>query len=1055
MIGTANVTGAFVRRGSVVQATLRVGRTPGLRFGHTTILFRTINARGQRGYNQVSFVLARAAGGLMSAVAGRPVRGQGAAVRLGLARRGLRVRVWANGRSTAVRGGSPDRVLSLDADNGLRPGVNSVLVRALDAHTGVYQLRRLRLFMPTGAAVAGAGPSRRARVGDTVRASAGASKAPSGGGRLRYRWTIVARPRGSRARLRDANRVRPVLRPDRPGRYVLQVTVTPAPGSVKPTARVGRAGLLSSANASSDTMSIQATPPTPYLGLPIDTIATQGGKLGVFVSDGLGDGGNFYSPTPTNPAAALQLLVLDRGSLAMQENESFTNDANGAGLLLAAVQGLPNSDLVIITKPSAAVTNTSSTDSGATVNKALASIGAPPVNASVITGTDNCATSDPCDAFSAIGVAGTSTGGVTNAGLADMAGAGNPPGDLHGYLQEDLGSDSYVFANTERVPFDTGNPAANPAVVTVGGSPLAQKQYTSAQLSQPGFFVVVLDAGSLAFRQQGTFTAANTGPNDLQDLYTMLETYVADPTAVVIMRSVGSVRRVPGLPNQIGYWDKTSYAIQQLGGSLFYFNALNGTSSQSYAMVAPGANPGIYPAPWTQVASRETSDAGRLSGLLARNPSSQYYPDEASPAGTPLSQTLSGLISLPSVAWPDRSTVSEQNALACIAKQLDLNYPIESNYTNENLQSNWVGYAGTLTDPRFPGHLAARTDCMPYSASDLTAIIAQLDQEWTAVPLVWQMIHNMEQPYNGPAASTADLQSIAAQVNENVGTGGQNVSYDGEAIASDALWVLSTLPGFSEFADPLNFLAGGLGIADGLTVGENGTPALADVSTTAASLGASLESQYEDNINGLERAGDIFVQDWNKLQAAATNALGPWQWNATIYAKADDELEIAAARLAYRTLFPVRYDLYRVSAGTGSLNPQDVTPYLCQSYDFNNGTITTPYYPFAKVPRYGGDAPTVDAEGAAEQWVYAGPDSLFVTNPAYTNQAQFPPEDLLQNMFVSQPNFGLNAPLFNPLQFPLTTYNNTTSNTIGVTHIQFSKQGQSSNNVCQATPASS
>jgi hypothetical protein len=90
----------------------------------------------------------------------------------------------------------------------------------------------------------------------------------------------------------------------------------------------------------------------------------------------------------------------------------------------------------------------------------------------------------------------------------------------------------------------------------------------------------------------------------------------------------------------------------------------------------------------------------------------------------------------------------------------------------------------------------------------------------------------------------------------------------------------------------------------------------------------------------------------------------------------------------------------------------------------------------------------VSGEGTVEQWVYAGPDSSFVTQFQEADQGQSPAPDLLKSMFTTQDNQGLNAPLFNLLQFPLEAYQNTASNTISVTHVFESKSGLHSNLIC-------
>ena len=154
--------------------------------------------------------------------------------------------------------------------------------------------------------------------------------------------------------------------------------------------------------------------------------------------------------------------------------------------------------------------------------------------------------------------------------------------------------------------------------------------------------------------------------------------------------------------------------LRLLGGSRFYFEALNPANSGVYAQVGPGGQTGsrgsapAYPSPWTQVASTEHSDTGELSGLLARNPSSQFYPDEAAAPNTPLDGTLAGLISQPASPWPYRdSNPGHQAALQCIANKLGLSVPIEAAYAS-NTDVDWGDKLTVLEN--YPGHRLSAGD---------------------------------------------------------------------------------------------------------------------------------------------------------------------------------------------------------------------------------------------------------------------------------------------------------------------------------------------------------
>jgi hypothetical protein len=312
------------------------------------------------------------------------------------------------------------------------------------------------------------------------------------------------------------------------------------------------------------------------IGAPIDTIATQSGEFGVSV------GGEFSEiPTQTQDRglpAVLQMVVLDRGSLAVNSNTSYSNDQAGASALLRAVQALspacPTNPtvnqcaLVIVTKPDATAGSQDAAAATSTLAHALGDIGVSLGDATIPSETTACGqTTGLCSAFSAIGVPGLPSGqGDFNPGLAGVPGSGMRGGDLHGYLQTNSKGATFSFINRERVPFDTGAPSDDPATVTVGGA-----SYTSARLSSPGFFVLVLDAGTLAPLAQGTWVeGANSDPGSgrLIGMNGELSRYVNDPSALVIVRSIGKVgdRSWSGDGLQ---WDAVASALRLLGGSRF------------------------------------------------------------------------------------------------------------------------------------------------------------------------------------------------------------------------------------------------------------------------------------------------------------------------------------------------------------------------------------------------------------------------------------------------------------------------------------------------------
>ncbi|MGO9754116.1 MAG: hypothetical protein ACLP22_22080 [Solirubrobacteraceae bacterium] len=928
----------------------------------------------------------------------------------------------------------------------------------------------------------------RTQIGKGLPLSAGETLTAPAGEQIGYRWSIVARPRGSRARLVDALSAHPRLRPDQPGVYKLRVAVGSIPSRLRGT--VSERALCEH-TCSIHTISVTATVPATALGEPVQTIATVNGDYGVQV------GSSFYAAPDQQDA--LQLVVLTRNKLALVQNSSFTNDVAGSLGLLNAVTALSSDDLVIITKPNVSLTNvtdpSNALEVASEIISALAKIGVSPtgLKLSVATGTyGSCSKENGgvgCSAFSAIGIPGVPVGqGSLNPGLNALPSENVPTaGDLKGYFQQNLTGQSFAYVDYARVPIDTGDPNADPAVVTVGsneaGSPVPETTYTSPSLipspgydgPADGFFVVVLDAGSLTEQWQQTFPDDVPG---LQNMASWLQGVESDPTALVIVRSIGTVGQPAGPGAGATAWDQIASELSQLGGSQLYFDALSGVQGyDQYAQVGPAGTSG-YPGPWTEVATGERGGAARVTGLLARNTTNQLYPDQSySPTlkdpSRPLAGTLPGLISLPLSQWPDQGTTGEQNVLNCIAANIDLagplSTPIESNYTDTNLVPDWTGWAAEIGDSDYyaklsSDNLAPGKPCAAFTQADFDTVVSQLRTEWTDVASVWTMIANMQQPLTESQGAAAQIESITNAVNQDIGTSYASVQDNTGAILGATLSLLSTIPGFSEASNEIEFVTDAISFTSLLNPDNDGINALQEkVTTTGANLGAQLETRYLQSFGNLDSIGNILVGDWTKLQAAAqnaadtTNAAADWSWGSEQFATASDALALAARQTAYQSLFPLAYHLYRLTDGDAPRSGATNARYECDYVTGANGyEDIVSWYPFASEPAsFDSDIAVVSGEWTEESWIYAAPDPDFLDRSDGTTELQFPTQDLLNAMFTTPQNDPLQtAPLFTPLQFAVETYNDGTANTITVTHTHISTSGiesSSSNYGCEVT----
>ena len=916
-----------------------------------------------------------------------------------------------------------------------------------------------------------------AQVGHVTSLSAGTLPQAAPGTRVGYRWTVVSKPKGSRARLTGSSSAHPTLRPDRPGRYVLEVRT----GEL-PAAATDSQTSLCDRGCATHRVTLTAAVSAGPLGVPVNTITSQNGQWGVQVGDQSTVGAEFYAaPIQTDP---LQLLVLNRGTLAPVGNDSFTNDAQGAQQLARAVIGLPSSDLVIITRPDFVPNSPESEPFNVTtacdaaglptparcaygfLSNALSKIGAAPVPWDIATGQAPLAantTSGTCSEFSVIGIPGLPGGAHTSDCQVNLS---HSSAALQGYFRQDLSeAANYTFVDDTRVPFDTGEATADPAVVTVGsdepGSPFPKATYTSDNLNGgAGFFVVVLDSGSLKLEDEDTFSDDATGLTGMAGWLVGSDT---DPHAITIVRSIGKVGApASGDTDAVQSWDQVASELQDLGGSKFYFDALNGSSSSEYAQVGIGGA-SSYPTQSTQVATVESSGSGRLTGLLAYNNANEFYPSESYVPSTlndtnrPLGGTLPGIISLPSSAWPDRDTQSDQNVLACVAQNLPgahLQMPIESNYTNLNLANNWAGWASDIGQPGFYRQMARDSACGPFTQADADTVIKQLQTEWNDVAIVDTFIANLQKPLVDSQGNATQIQSITEAVDNDLATSSAQTTVDGKGIVADMLWAVSSVPIPDDqtpqiFAGSMNILAAGLDLADATNNNDSGVNLPDDqIATTGADLGNELEAQYTTSIHGLGNIGDILVSDWTKLQDAAQNAAdspgaaADWSFTDKQLSEAADVLLLSTRRTAYETLFPLGYSLYRLQNGDDSL--QSASQYMCAEFltDTEGTSIINPWQPFLNVQQPSGSFQVRSTGGTTEQWAFAAP-TPDVTTAA--NRAQMPTASLLSLMF-GPPQSGDTVqagPLFTPLQFAVQTYHDGGKNTTTITHYYDSTGGWS------------
>jgi hypothetical protein len=1077
-LGSREVGGRFGRRnrGRLRVARLRAGRNTGLEHGVNQLEVRVRDRRGVGDYEVVRFALVRRAPRLLGL--GGPRRSaRRALVRLRLERKRAAVSLRVNGRRVrlpaSARPGRRLRVVRLAGDERLRHGRNRLRVTAVDRLGGRFAVKRRTLFIRRTAPIPAAGHSRRALTRRRVRLDASNTRAAKLPPSLRYRWRIVRKPRGSHPKLRGANTRRPRLRPDLPGRYRLRMTVTER----TPGAASARAAASATA-AASDTTTISATPDGGGIGVAVNTMDQ--GRVTV--------GDQHYAPP--DASKPLQLVVLDRQTLARRSNQSFAGDEDGTEALGDTVFALASDTdkdtiAIIATRGNGAAPISDVGDSLNNLNAAVAELGGRPIPAAVAQTATSCAKPTPvCSGFSVIGTPGFGVGeGKVNPGLGALNGAG-AGGALTGYLQlSQTTPQRFTFVQGDHVAFDTSAPSTEFRPGATATIKIGDVTYSSQPLyGDAGAYVLVLDAGTLALRDQGTYILRHPDADKVvageQQMAAMLEKYKDDPSALVFVQSIGLLGRQDGIGDPYrgdlpDGWNRIAQALQTLGVHRSLFNGLGPEQgrSGSYAQVAPG---GPSAASWAKVASQlATRTEGQLTGTLARNDSAQFYADNASGMDESADDLTVVAYQPPAPGgWPLRDTARYRAALNCVAKAVPvLKYPIEESYDDLNITWN----AGLLDGVTYDS-LAGKCDTSSFNSTDFDKVTAQLADEFNYVGAVRGMIGQLQATFGYVnESSQLNLQKVADDINASVAAPqAAPVSYDGLAIGEEVLYVvgaLASVAGQEEVAVATELVAAGLGLVDDTTLDKDGTPALSQNITDADVNGFAIDlnDRFVQAVKHFAQIGDILVGDWGKLQTAGTNAgaNGPWSLSDDETTQVGNAVTFAGRRFAYTALFPKAYPwLLRGAKGDATIAlSDDASQYTCWYYPWAGGgdpihlqTEHRAWRPFGGTQEGGGVTPTpvlgAGAPTERENWVFSAAINADNAIAPAGNIAHdwappaLPSGTLLSQMFYQNAAEVLIPPL-QPLEFVLSIRDQLTVLSVSHTSSTFrTEDGSLEQNVC-------
>ncbi len=908
-----------------------------LHYGYNDAIAQAMDGNGHRAISHVRFIVAKRDTSLLRVTSFR-TETTAAPLQVGLRETtgthvraalsvadGVSARVYVNDRRVDRGFLQEGRRLNvaLGAGQGLRFGRNRVQILVHKTHAykrqSRYDMESRTVYIPRTAPIASAGANHTRIQDGFVQFNGRATKLPPGSGSPTFRWRIVHAPKGSRATLRNARGSRPILVPDRPGRYQVRVSVRAPVRRARhavASAAVASAAVADQSGTSNDTATAVVLPDIPPAGM---RLATRGGSVDL-------DG---QAVPDTQCCNRINYVVLDRQTLERTASGSVVADAAGMQSVGAIIdQSTGSMDHLVVLDWFAPAEE--SLDLNA-FNKLLQKIGGRPLPDGP--GLERVH-------VSAVGVAGAPAGSA-------FVSRSNSNIGLSGSLRLNGVTGKYDFVFTDPVNFDTGSDQAgtdsSPAELTI--------QVGASRYTRPnpgggvaGFHLLVLNAGDLRPATDHAESVYTTNAADgaeepaaVRNLASELKVAADSPTRpLVFLQAFGAPH------GNDDAWDQAAQQVERLGGTRQVFNAINAADPQTLNGEDPARN-GAYAfvgrvgstAPLAETSESFDGPPGQLAGVLMRARDGGYEPMLAAPprrdGGTPVNTELLRIANQAPESFPAFKDTDGQpiDAASAQAVQNFLGAPdvtglcsaadpvcdIRKSYY-QSYRADWPSIQDDLTN--------AQGKCSEphqgFTAAQCEGIRTELRDEVSKVAKVARYFGplGLQQPFGASGVpALANLTEISKRIEEAV----QPPATDNTT--SSALTALSYVsllgnatPETTAIGNTLNaaFLLGAY------FTREDGSADLIGpkVTTAASKLGVELAERYSQAGDHLDDLGRLIVSDYGKLTAVASKVNaepgpGETDWRLGNVGQARDGLELAAKRMIYARLvslaYPVMYDL--------------------------------------------------------------------------------------------------------------------------------------------------
>jgi hypothetical protein len=1022
-VGGRNVTARFRRtRGS--RRVARLTRGDGLRYGrnHLSVL---AERRGRRPVTEArSFILARRQNGLArlrvrpGPVTSLNVRVAGRAAlgpehfgrpgevdrRLAVIRRERTVRLWLNGRriTRAVDRSQVTRwTAKLSAGDGLRHGVNRLRMLVAEPDRGRYELLRRRFVVRRDRHLAAAGSDTSIRLRGRVRFDGRRSRA-AGGGRVDHDWSILSKPRGSRAKLSGAGTARPALTPDRRGRYVLGLTVS---------GRAKRATASQATRSSADTVTLTAYGP-PLL-VPFTGLTVKDGHPGIQVND-------TFFPNPSPNGAAMQWLTLDRATLTPTKTGNTWLDGTGSGdhgieVLTDALAPQdpakpddPNKvgvdQLVILAHPYAGGPGPPvQPDQYAAFNDALKLLGVGRLDTAILQDHNKLV-------IVGVPYGGDGSGWYTH--------GGGPVDGLTGSLMPDVklsGSGAFNFRfQPDRPAFDT---SAKSTQSTNTMSIRGDERTASFDAGVTGGFQVVQFTPIDLQVVRSDAYGSNGSWDGLGPMVTRLNEIYAAGDAVAV-QSIG--HPTPSSST----WPQVAMALAGFGANPQTFNTVDG----AYAFVGgrqlartevAESSSAVVIDPTTSPATREP---GTLRGRMSMRGDGFWTPTIADVTRS-LESSLYDVVFRPPTPWayttggafpqqrncaaPGGDTAAYAAALSFVATGIGLTAPayksdLRSAYVLRNQKDDWSDQKSDLAGLQFMSGQG-------FGEAEFCNLKAELQQEFDWLDNVKGLFDSYEDALNRSAAvQSVNLGSIGDKILKLVAPADNSTvdwSIGGFLGNLGSAGILGVNPDATAVLAAWEALVTAYELVRELASDAGGAPQGDEVSKRAKLLAADVSDRLFDTANGLDRLRQVIISDYGRLNALGSVANNPgWAIDP-----GDTATRLTAGANAFFSseLLPVASDVWY---------PKKVNPSRPGVVTADNCWIQYYGWPFKGATaqlQFHGDFDGADKQESSHLWVLASPRN---SDPSktYPSDIRLPPVSVTGPMFrpVSRSGYGINLARF-------------------------------------------